>query len=434
MNLWNAVLLKLENDLPPEDFNTWLAPSTFVDHSNGRLTIRVPNKLFSNVIRGRFYEKITTTLSTIGAHDTELEVLEGEGNSDVIAAEVESAEDAPHHPALNPRYTFDTFVVGKSNELAHAAASSVVEDPGMRYNPLFLYGGVGLGKTHLMQAVGNAILHKNPGVKVAYVTSEFFMNELVSAIRFDRIHQFRSRYRSIDVLLIDDIQFIANKERTQEEFFHTFNALYDSRKQLIISSDCPPREIPTLEERLRSRFEWGLLADIQPPDLETKIAILQKKAELENADVPEEVMMLIASRVRSNIRELEGCLIRLVFYSSLTRKPIGIEMAKEALADLLEKQEKVITIRQIQERVANYYNISLKELNSRSNTNRIAYPRQVAMYLAKNLTNSSLPEIGKQFGGKHHSTVLHSIRKIEAKRKEDDSFNTQVNNFIESLT
>lgn len=430
MNPWNAVLLKLEKDISPEDFNTWLAPSAYVRHTNDCLTIRVPNKLFSNVIRDRFYEKINGALANIGADDTMIEILEGE----VAPAEEPVQEHSEQHPTLNPRYSFGSFVVGKSNELAHAAAASVVDDPGMRYNPLFIYGGVGLGKTHLMQAVGNAILQHNPQKKIAYVTTEFFMNELVSAIRFDRIHQFRTRYRNFDVLMIDDIQFIANKERTQEEFFHTFNALYNSRKQLIISSDCPPREIPTLEERLRSRFEWGLIADIQPPDLETKIAILQKKAELERADVPEDVMMLIASRVRSNIRELEGCLIRLVFYSSLTGRPIGLEMAQEALADMLEPRERHVTIKEIQERVANYYNISVKELTSRSNTNRIAYPRQVAMFLTKQLTRSSLPDIGKQFGGKHHSTVLHSIRKIETLRRNDDSLNSVINNFVDNLT
>ena len=435
MNPWNAVLLKLENNISPDDYSTWLAPSSYVKHTSDCLTIRVPNKLFSSVIREKFYDQITAALAGIGAENTAIEILEdGEQSADSgETANVNITGDSRHHPTLNPRYTFETFVVGKSNELAHAAARSVVDEPGMRYNPLFLYGGVGLGKTHLMQSVGNAICTLNPNLKVAYVSSEFFMNELVSAIRFDRIHQFRMQYRNIDVLLIDDIQFLANKERTQEEFFHTFNALYNSRKQLIISSDCPPREIPTLEERLRSRFEWGLIADIQPPDLETKIAILQKKAESERAMVPEEVMMLIASRVRSNIRELEGCLIRLVFYSSLTGRPINLEMAHEALADMLEPQDRVVTIKDIQEKVANYYNITVKELTSKSNTSRIAFPRQISMYLSKQLTKSSLPEIGRQFGGKHHSTVLHSVRKIENKRKEDDSLNSVINNFIEGL-
>lgn len=436
MNPWNAVLLKLENDISPDDYNTWLAPSSYVKHTSDCLTIRVPNKLFSSVIREKFYDQIASALIRIGAESTAIEILE-DGEQSVSAPETTVttvAGDSNHHPTLNPRYTFETFVVGKSNELAHAAARSVVDEPGTRYNPLFLYGGVGLGKTHLMQSVGNAISRMDPNLKVAYVSSEFFMNELVSAIRFDRIHQFRMQYRNIDVLLIDDIQFLANKERTQEEFFHTFNALYNSRKQLIISSDCPPREIPTLEERLRSRFEWGLIADIQPPDLETKIAILQKKAESERAKIPEEVMMLIASRVRSNIRELEGCLIRLVFYSSLTGKPITLQMAHEALADMLEPQDRVVTIKDIQEKVANYYNISVKELTSRSNTSRIAYPRQIAMFMSKQLTKASLPEIGRQFGGKHHSTVLHSVRKIENQRKEDDSLNSVINNFVEALT
>lgn len=432
MNPWSAVLLKLENDIPPDDFSTWFTPATYVSHTDDRLTIRVPNKLFSSVIKDRYYDKITDVLSNIGAENTVIEILEGEDDGAVVEDESPSPETV-HHLSLNTRYTFDTFVVGKSNELAHAAAASVVEQPGRRYNPLYVYGGVGLGKTHLMQAVGNEFIRTHSSQKVAYVTSEYFMNELISAIRYDRIHQFRNRYRSIDLLLIDDIQFIANRERTQEEFFHTFNALYDSRKQIIISSDCPPREITTLEERLRSRFEWGLIADIQPPDLETKLAILHKKAEAEAAFVPEEVMMLIASRVRSNIRELEGCLIRLVFYSSLRGRTIDLPLAQEALADMLEPQERVVTIKDIQEKVANYFNISFREIKGNSHTARIAFPRQVAMFLCKKMTNSSLPEIGRQFGGKHHSTVLHSVRKIDALRKEDESLNSLINNFVDSL-
>jgi chromosomal replication initiator protein len=431
MNLWSAVLLKLENLVPRDDFNTWLAPSAYVGHSAECLTIRVPNKLFSRVIRDRFSEKITSALSDVGASDTVIEILDSEEATP--AAEPHETPEPSPHPMLNPRYTFDSFVVGKSNELANAAARAVLDEPGRRYNPLYLYGGVGLGKTHLMQSVGNAITRRLPNARIAYVTSEFFMNEVVSAIRYERIHQFRNYYRSFDVLMVDDIQFIANKERTQEEFFHTFNALYDARKQIIISSDCPPREIPTLSERLRSRFEWGLIVDIQPPDFETKIAILEKKAEDEGAHIPKDVLMLIAGRVRSNIRELEGCLIRLVFYSSLTGRPINFALAEEALSDLLEPQHKAVSIRNIQEEVARFYNISVRELTSKSNTARISFPRQVAMFLCKQFTSASLPEIGKQFGGKHHSTVLHSIRKIESQRQEDDALNAALGSFIDRL-
>jgi len=431
MNPWDAVLLKLENNLTTEDFSTWFQPSSYVRHTSNCLTIRVPNKLFSSVIRERINDDITTALSEIGYDRTAIEILEGDERATVDHPPKITDDSGP---TLNHRYSFDNFIVGKSNELAHAAAMSVVEKPGMRYNPLFIYGGVGLGKTHLMQAVGNEIARSRPELRVAYMSSEFFINELISSIRFDRTYQFRSRYRSIDVLMIDDIQFIAGKERTQEEFFHTFNTLYDARKQIIISSDRTPREIPSLEERLRSRFEWGLLADIQPPDLETKIAILQRKAEEEGAELPEDVAMLIASRVRSNIRDLEGCLIRLVFYSSLTERRICLDLAKEALADMLETTESVVTIDQIQKKVAEYFNISRKELTSVSRNKNIALPRQVAMYLCKKLTNQSLPEIGERFGGKHHSTVIHSIRKIEELRSSDDSMNTIISNFVASLS
>jgi len=432
MNPWNAVLSKLENNMSREDFQTWLAPSSYVKHSGNSLTIRVPNKLFSNVIKDRFGGDINSALSTIGANGTTLEIVHGEEDYPVQQSLPLTSDD--DYPSLNPRYTFNSFVVGKSNEFANAAARCIVDQPGTRYNPLFLYGGVGLGKTHMMQAVGNEIMLRNPNLTVAYLTSELFMNELVSAIRFDRIHQFRNKYRNIDVLMIDDIQFLAKKERTQEEFFHTFNALYDSHKQIIISSDCQPRDIPTLEERLTSRFEWGLIADIQPPDLETKIAILHKKAEMERANVPEDVMMLIASRVRSNIRELEGCLIRLIFFSSLTGRPIDLGLAEEALSDMLEPKKRSASVKNIKEFVAGHFDITTRELVSKSNRARIAYPRQIAMYLAKKLTDHSLPEIGRQFGGKHHSTVLHSIRKIETNRKSDDALNSTVNACLDALS
>jgi chromosomal replication initiator protein len=432
MNPWNAVLSKLENELSPDDFKTWFAPSSYVSHGNDNLTIRVPNKLFRTVIKDRFGHVVESAMQNIGGGATYLEIVHEE-DEQPVQQELPLAS-TQHDPALNSRYTFRTFVVGKSNEFANAAALSVVDEPGVRYNPLFLYGGVGLGKTHMMQAVGNELLLRHQNLKILYLTSEYFMNELVAAIRYDRIHQFRSKYRNIDVLLVDDIQFLANKERTQEEFFHTFNALYNSRKQIILSSDCQPRDIPTLEERLTSRFEWGLIADIQPPDLETKIAILHKKAELENAVVPEEVMLLIASRVRSNIRELEGCLIRLIFYSSLTGKPISLSLAEEALSDMLEPKKRNITVSDIQDFIAKRFEITAKELVSKSNRARISLPRQIAMYLTKKLTDLSLPEIGRQFGGKHHSTVLHSIRKIEDKRLDDNKLNSTINDCLDALS
>jgi chromosomal replication initiator protein len=334
---------------------------------------------------------------------------------------------------LSPRYSFDTFIVGASNQFAHAACRAVAEAPSRSYNPLFLYGGVGLGKTHLMHAIGHYVLTRSPSLKLTYISAERFMNEVVNAIRYDRILEFRERYRGVDVLLVDDIQFIVGKERTQTEFFHTFNALHDAQKQIVLSSDCPPNQISELEERLRSRFEWGLIADIQPPDLETKIAILRRKAEAEGVSLPDDVALYIAGRIKSNIRELEGSLIRLLAYASLTGRDLSMTLAQEVLRDVLRHEERVVTIESIQKFVAEYYRLKLVELKSKNNSKSVALPRQVAMYLCKALTNASLPEIGKSFGGKHHSTVIHSLRKVEELRKKDSAFNSLVNTLLESF-
>ena len=323
---------------------------------------------------------------------------------------------------LSPRYSFDTFIVGASNQFAHAACRAVAEAPSRSYNPLFLYGGVGLGKTHLMHAIGHYVLTHSPGLKLTYISAERFMNEVINAIRYDRILEFRERYRGVDVLLVDDIQFIVGKERTQTEFFHTFNALHDAQKQIVLSSDCPPHQISELEERLRSRFEWGLIADIQPPDLETKIAILKRKADAEGVFLPDDVALYIAGRIKSNIRELEGSLIRLLAYASLTGRELSMALAQEVLRDVLRQDERAVTIDAIQKFVAEYYQLKLIELKSRNNSKSVAMPRQVAMYLCKSLTNASLPEIGKSFGGKHHSTVIHSIRKVEELRQTRRGF------------
>jgi chromosomal replication initiator protein len=335
--------------------------------------------------------------------------------------------------ALNVRYTFDTFVVSSSNQFAHAAAKAIAEQPSMHYNPLYIYGGVGLGKTHLMHAVGNHLAERRPELRQRYLSTENFMNELINAIRFEKTLDFKEKYRNVDLLLIDDIQFLAGKERTQEEFFHTFNALYESQKQIVITSDCPPRQIPTLEERLRSRFEWGLMADIQPPDLETKIAILRKKAEAERVELPQDVAFFISSKIKSNIRELEGSLVRLIAFSSLTGRGIDLEMAKESLKDLLEDKSRTVTVEAIQKMVANYFKIKPAELKSKNNARSISFPRQVAMYLCKNLTDQSLPAIGQTFGGKHHSTVIHAIRKVEELRRTDKDFDRLVRSFVESF-
>ena len=334
---------------------------------------------------------------------------------------------------LSPRYTFDTFVVGPSNQFAHAAALAVAEAPSRSYNPLYIYGGVGLGKTHLMHAIGQYLLSQSPPLRLSYISSERFMNEMINAVRYDRILDFRERYRSMDVLLVDDVQFLAGKEGTQTEFFHTFNSLYDAQKQIVISSDCPPNEIPALEERLRSRFEWGLIADIQPPDLETKVAILKKKAGAEAVPLPDDVALYIGGRIKSNVRELEGSLIRLIAYASLTGLEISLSLAKEVLRDLIDRRDDAVTIDMVQKFVANHYELKVADLKSRNNSKAVALPRQIAMYLAKSLTGASLPQIGKSFGGKHHSTVIHSIRKIDERCKRDRDFHTLINSFLESF-
>ncbi len=337
-------------------------------------------------------------------------------------------------PSLNSRYTYDSFVVGSCNQFAHAASLAVAEAPGRTYNPLYIYGGVGLGKTHLMHACGQAIKTRNPHLKLCYLSSEKFMNELISAIRYDKTHGFREKYRSVDVLLIDDVQFMAGKERTQEEFFHTFNSLYDQQKQIVISSDCPPREIPTLEERLHSRFEWGLIADIEPPDLETKVAIINRKAEIMGVTIPDDVALFIATRIKNNVRELEGSLVRLIAISSLRGDKISKALAQDAVRNIAgEEDSGVITIQQIQKVVASNFKMRVDELISKSNARQFSRPRQIAMYLCKRLTKHSYPEIGRAFGGKHHTTVIHSFAKIESLKSKDSGFNRLINELSERL-
>jgi chromosomal replication initiator protein len=340
----------------------------------------------------------------------------------------------PIENSLNPKYTFQTFVVGSCNQFAHAASLAVAEAPGKTYNPMFIYGGVGLGKTHLMHAAGHAIKERNRHLRVAYISAEKFMNELISAIRYDKTQVFRDKYRSIDVLLMDDVQFMAGKERTQEEFFHTFNALHNDQKQIVITSDCPPREIPTLEERLHSRFEWGLIADIEPPDLETKVAILKRKADLDGVNLPDEVAFFIAGKVKNNIRELEGSLVRLVAISSLRGMPISKMLAQDAIRNIVDSdQPEGVTMDKISRAVAAQYKLSVEELKSKNNARQIAVPRQIAMYLCKRLTRHSFPEIGRDFGGKHHTTVMHSVEKIDALIKDDRNFHRIVSDLIDNL-
>jgi chromosomal replication initiator protein len=449
-NIWDEVLGRIEAKVNRHSYYTWFKPTSFVADLGATIHVRVPNPLFRDWLTKHYSTVINESLGELNRGTAGLSFLtEGEEPPAAPTADVTDevledeslvveAIDALPSPitgsgGLNPRYTFDTFIVGPSNQFAHAASRAVAEAPSRSYNPLFIYGGVGLGKTHLMHAIGRYVLHHNPGFKLTYISSERFMNEMINAVRYDRSLEFRERYRSVDVLLVDDIQFLAGKEGTQNEFFHTFNALYDAQKQIVISSDCPPHEIPSLEERLRSRFEWGLIADIQSPDLETKVAILKKKAEAEAVPLPDNVAIYIAGKIKSNIRELEGSLIRLVAYASLTGSEISLSLAQDVLKNILDHDEKAVTIEIIQKFVADYYQLKLAELKSRNNSKSVAIPRQVAMYLCKNLTHASLPEIGRCFGGKHHSTVIHSIRKIDDLRKRDGSFNTLITNFLESF-
>jgi chromosomal replication initiator protein len=334
---------------------------------------------------------------------------------------------------LNPRYTFDAFVIGSGNQFAHAACQAVAERPSKAYNPLFLYGGVGMGKTHLMQAIGHEVKRRLPQAAICYVSSEKFTNDMINSLRYDKMTSFRDKFRNVDVLLIDDIQFLTGKERTQEEFFHTFNALHESMKQIVIASDRSPKELAEIEDRLRSRFEWGLIADIQPPDLETKVAILQKKAEQEKVTLPTDVALYVASNIRSNVRELEGALIRLVAHSSLIGAEITLPYAQQVLKNFIDSQARKVTIESIQKMVAEQFGLRQVEIKAKNNSRAIVYPRQIAMYLAKHLTEASLPEIGRQFGGKHHTTVLHSVEKIEELRKTDKDLNRLINKLTEQL-
>ena len=427
MQFWDTVLSAIQTRVSKQNFDIWFKPT--VAESEARearqLIVRVPNEYFRYWLTENYSEVIEEALGEVGLEDWAWElVVEDSGpGHDTFGPGTDVITEGPCPQAaqchLNPKYTFGRFVVGASNQFAHAAALAVAEQPSKAYNPLFVYGGVGLGKTHLMHAVGHYIKIRSPRARLIYMSSERFMNELINSIRYDKTIQFREKYRNIDVLLIDDIEFLAGKERTQEEFFHTFNDLYDNQKQIVISSDCPPREIPTLEERLHSRFEWGLIADIQAPDLETKVAILKKKAELEAVSLPDDVVFFIAQHIRSNVRELEGSLIRLVAFSSLTGEEITLDLAEKVLKNIAEQDTRIITVEDVQKVVANHFSLSPTELRARNNSRRIAEPRQIAMYLARVLTKNSLPQIGKAFGGKHHTTVLHSIRKIEHLSKED---------------
>jgi chromosomal replication initiator protein len=434
--IWEDVLNLIKVELTEVSFNTWLKSIEPISLTDDEIVLGAPNDFTKGILEGRYFNLIRNAINQITGSNYNIKfIIPGEEVQPLPPSpkEVEN-EDILNKSKLNPKYSFSTFVTGKSNEFAHAASVAVAEAPAQTYNPLFIYGGVGLGKTHLMHAIGHYILSQNPNAKVVYVSSEKFTNELINSIREYRNEEFRNKYRNVDVLLIDDIQFIAGKEGTQEEFFHTFNALHDANKQIIISSDRPPKEIPTLEDRLRSRFEWGLITDIQAPDLETRIAILRKKANLENMEIPDDVMLLIANKIQSNIRELEGALIRVVAYSSLTNKAITEELAEEALKDIISNNKPVeITVDLIKDKVSKRFDIRMDDFNSKKRTRAIAYPRQIAMYLTRELTDLSLPKIGDEFGGRDHTTVIHACEKISTDLVSDHQLRNKIDNIIEEL-
>ncbi|MDF2659255.1 MULTISPECIES: chromosomal replication initiator protein DnaA [Paenibacillus] len=429
-DLWQQVLSVIQTRLSKPSFDTWLKSTKASVFTETQLTICAPNNFAREWLESRYAKMIAHTVFEYTGREVEVKfVLQDTEAPAAKPAQTPAPQPVRQPPALedgsiynllNPKYTFDTFVIGTGNRFAHAASLAVAEAPAKSYNPLFLYGGVGLGKTHLMHAIGHYVMEHNPGARVLYISSEKFTNEFINAVRDNRGEDFRNKYRTIDVLLIDDIQFLAGKEGTQEEFFHTFNALHEERKQIIISSDRQPKEIPTLEDRLRSRFEWGLITDIQPPDLETRIAILRKKAKAENLDIPNEAMIYIANQVDTNIRELEGALIRVVAYSSLINQDITTHLAAEALKDIIpSSRPKMITIQDIQQKVGEFYNLKLEEFKARKRTKAVAFPRQVAMYLSRELTDYSLPKIGEAFGGRDHTTVIHAHEKIASAVQQD---------------
>ena len=435
-SLWARLLESVSHKVPPAAFDSWLRPCRLLAVEGDHLRIGAPNPFSRDWLAQHHLDALQHAAQ---------EVVGGHPRVTIVVDETAVAESAPAPmptraggtgtaEGLNPRYTFDAFVVGSSNQFAQAACQAVAELPSRAYNPLFIYGGVGLGKTHLLHAVGHQSVRLFPGMAVVYISSERFTNELINAIRYDRTAEFRARYRTIDLLLIDDIQFISGKERTQEEFFHTFNDLYESRKQIIVSSDCSPKEIPEIEERLRSRFEWGLIADIQPPDFETRVAILKKKAALERVRLTDDVAYLIASRIKSNIRELEGSLTRMIAFCALTGREMSVDLTQEVLGELWGEEEKIVTIEQIQRKVCDLFGIRLSDLKAKTRTKAIAFPRQIAMYLARQLTHASLAEVGRAFGGKDHTTVLHAVDKVQALLQEDPKLRRTIDGLIQGIT
>ncbi|ALC83203.1 MULTISPECIES: chromosomal replication initiator protein DnaA [Bacillus] len=440
--LWNKALEKIEGKLSKPSFETWMKSTKAHSLQGDTMTITAPNEFARDWLNSRYLGLVAETIFDLTGEELAIKFVIPQNQEEQNIAPKAPIKNMPKDDEqsefpqnmLNTKYTFDTFVIGSGNRFAHAASLAVAEAPAKAYNPLFIYGGVGLGKTHLMHAIGHYVLDHNPSAKVVYLSSEKFTNEFINSIRDNKAVDFRNRYRNVDVLLIDDIQFLAGKEQTQEEFFHTFNALHDESKQIVISSDRPPKEIPTLEDRLRSRFEWGLITDITPPDLETRIAILRKKAKAEGLDIPNEVMLYIANQIDSNIRELEGALIRVVAYSSLINKDINADLAAEALKDIIPSSKpKVITIKDIQRIVGQQFNIKFEDFKAKKRTKSVAFPRQIAMYLSREMTDSSLPKIGEEFGGRDHTTVIHAHEKISKLLSNDELLQQQVKEIREQL-
>jgi len=439
MNPWELIKRNLATRLSRESYHNWLAPTALRQSDLNTLRVSVPDESTKAWLEEEYGDLVSAAMRELKMpprkvlYEVSLSAPARQAPRPPAEAPAPELKFPSVEKQLNPKFTFDTFVVGSCNQLAHAAAKAVATNPSRAYNPLFIYGGVGMGKTHLMHAIGGTLHTSGNGLRIVYTSSERFMNELILCIQHHRMPEFHRHYRSADVLLIDDIQIIGGKERTQEEFFHTFNELYDHQKQIVLSSDSLPKEIPGLVERLRSRFEWGLMVDMQPPDLETKMAILDKKAEAEGLRLPEDVRIFIATKTKSNVRELEGALVKLIAYSSVTGAPITVSMAQHCLRHLIHGPEKRISIESVQRAVAERFGVQPSQLKLRSNAREVAYPRQVAMYLAKELTAASLPEIGRAFGGKHHTTVLHSIQKIERLRHSDVTLNRMLHSVIDSF-
>ena len=434
VSLWDKTLQLIKGELSRPSFNAFFKQIVPLKIYENDLILLVPNEFTKSILEDRYLTLIEGSINQLSLKKYNVKFVLNESEIENLEEEDRPANIKKSCPNLNPKYTFDTFVIGNSNRFAHAACVAVAESPAKAYNPLFLYGGVGLGKTHLMHAIGHHIISEKKDPKVAYVSSEKFTNELINSIKNDRNEEFRNKYRNVDILLIDDIQFIAGKEGTQEEFFHTFNALHEANKQIIISSDRPPKEIPTLEDRLRSRFEMGLITDIQAPDFETRIAILRKKAQMESIDVPNEVTTYIAKNIKSNIRELEGALTRVVAYSSLTNRSISFDLATEALKDIITSSKtEEITVNRIKEKVSNVFNIKMEDFNSKKRTRSIAYPRQIAMYISRELTDLSLPKIGEEFGGRDHTTVIHAHDKISKDIQENEDVKAKIDKIISEL-